>query len=524
MDIEQKEKTVADLKQLMSKAGYDESASEQFCTTVSDILQLIIDNPDEERSLKYKTVRHLDRIEFIIDASGNKIDPLADGKGAPERRLQNAVNSVLFNPETTVSVTYTPGWNHLIVKSPSKIGRSRILNDPMVKSMMAGAAAGVFCRAMPEGFRAAFLDELAVPVMTAVIELLKGIMGPVFFLFIIVSLASLGTIEEISKIGKIIFKRFVVIAVRTTLLTTAVALLFFPVLGGSDTSIDLSVIERILLIFCPADIITPFAECRIPQIIVLALVLSTALFMMGDHSKALTDALARIKDWGMELVFLLVKLIPLIPFISTMRIIATGHADVFINGWKYIAATYICYFLSIVIELIMVTAKCRVSISFIWSIIKQIIAMEFAAATVPATMGKLRGEMERQMGIEDSFSDLWHALSKNLLKPSTTISLVLASFFISDITGSSLDVTSLLTMIVSVILLSMASMGTITGTTIILETFNISTHMVGIFSTLEIFTGNAGAVFDTMYRMLEQLNTAYAAGMGYGYRTERKDN
>lgn len=135
MDTEQKEKILSECRELMSKSRYDESKTEQFCHIVSDILQEIIDNPGE-REIKYRITKRLDRIEFRIDASGDKIDPLADGRGAEERRFRNAVNSVLFNPDTSVEVSYTPGWNHLAVKSPSRIANSKLLSDSMVKAML----------------------------------------------------------------------------------------------------------------------------------------------------------------------------------------------------------------------------------------------------------------------------------------------------------------------------------------------------------------------------------------------------
>lgn len=98
MDIE-KETIINEWKTMMSKAKYDESKIEQFCHIAADIIQEIINHPEEQREFKYKLIKRLDRIEFRIDLSGDQIDPLADEKGAEERRIQNAVNSVLFNSE-----------------------------------------------------------------------------------------------------------------------------------------------------------------------------------------------------------------------------------------------------------------------------------------------------------------------------------------------------------------------------------------------------------------------------------------
>ena len=324
MDTEQKEKILEECRALMSKARYDETKIEQFCHIVSDILQEIIDDPDEQREIKYRITKRIDRIEFRIDASGDKIDPLTDGSGADERRFHNAVNSVLFNPETSVEVAYTPGWNHLVVKSPSRIANSKLLNEPMVQAMLLGIVAGIFVRFLPDATRGVFLDGIAAPIMSTLISLLMGVMGPVFFLFIIVSVSSLGSMEELSKVGKVILKRFVLISLWVALLTTAVALFFFPVFGKGGTSVDIASIEGALLDVLPKNLISPFAEGNIPQIILLGLVFGNGLLMIGDSGKSVREALLKVKEWVMGVMMLMMKVLPLVPFISTMMIIANG--------------------------------------------------------------------------------------------------------------------------------------------------------------------------------------------------------
>ena len=513
MDTKQKDNILTECLSVMSKAGYDESKTEQFCHIVSDILQEIIDHPDPQREVKCRITKRIDRIEFRIDVSGDRIDPLTEGKGAEERSFQNALNAVLFNPETSISVSYTKGWNRLVVKSPSRIANSRLLNEPMVKAMLLGAAAGFLIRLLPEETRSLLLDGIAAPIMGTVINLLMGIMGPVFFLFIIVSVSSFGSVEELGRIGKVIIKRFVIITVWIALLATATALVFFPVFGKGNTVIDLPEIEQVLLGTLPKDFLSPFAECNIPQVILLAAVFGTALLMMGDAGKTIRDALIKIKEWVMGVMVLMMKILPLIPFISTMRITASSNAGIFLQGWKYIAAAYICFLVSILIEFIAVSARCRVRIVDLWKTIRQIVTMAFVTATPAATMQMSYEVSEKNMGIDPSFSDLWIPLSNNLLSPSRTVSLVLSVFFIADLTGVPADAAFLIIMLITAVQLSLASAGTIGGTTVILETLKMSSEQVGIFSAFEVFTRNAGAAYDIAYSMLDQLDAARETGM-----------
>ena len=511
MDTEQKERIITECRELMSKAGYEESKTEQFCDIVSDILQELIDNPDD-REIKYKITKRLDRIEFWIGASGDKIDPLSDGKGAENRRFRNAVNSVLFNPETSIEVAYTSGWNHLVVKSPSRIANSKLLSDSMVRAMLIGIVAGIICRILPDNISGIVLDQIAAPIMSTAISLLMGIMGPVFFLFIILSVSSLGSMEELSKSGKVIIRRFVLTGLWIALLTIVVAFFFFPVFGKNDTSFNIGEIEGALLSVLPKDLISPFAEGNIPQVILLGLIFGIGLVAIGDSGKPVRNALLKIKEWVMGVMMLMMKSLPVIPLISTMMIVANGKAAIFIQGWKYIAATYICYLLSTIIMFVTVSVRCKVSIRDLCRMLKQIALTAFITAIPPSTMMQTYAVSEKEMGIDSSFTDLWLSLAYNLLSPARTISLVLSVFFIADVSGMAVDITLMIIMLIIVVQMSLASTGTTAGATVTLETLKMSTDMVGLFSAFEIFTRNAGAAYDITYIMLEQLDAARETG------------
>ena len=512
MDTEQKERIISECKELMSKAKYDDSKIEQYCRVVSDILQDIIDDPDERREVKYRIVKRLDHIELKISISGKAIDPLSEGEGAEERRFYDTVNHVLFNPETSVSVSYKNGWNNVSIISPSRIANSKLLNEPMVKAMLLGIVAGVILRFLPEETSKVILDQVAAPVMSTIISLLMGIMGPVFFLFIIVSVSSIGSMEEFTKVGKVILRRFVLVSVWVALLTSAVALFFFPVFSKEAANIDLPAVESALLGIVPTDFITPFTEGNIPQVILLGLIFGIGLLMIGDSGKPIREALLKIKQWVMGVMVMMIKILPIIPFISTMMIIENGKTSLFIQGWKYIAATYICYLLSMLAVFITVSIRCRISVTELFRMLKQIALTAFVTAIPPATMQLSYEVSEKDMGIDKSFTDLWLSLSYNLLSPARTISLVLSVFFIADMTGMTVDVATMIIMLIMVVQLSLASSGTVAGTTTTLETLKMSTDMVGLFSAFEIFTRNAGAAVDIVYSMLEQLDAARETG------------
>lgn len=222
---------------------------------------------------------------------------MSEGTGAERRRRQNAVNRMLFNPETSVSVSYTPGWNHIVVKSPSRIANSKFVTVPMLRALPLGALAGVAVRFLPADLNGVVLNEMAMPLLFAILQLLMGIMGPVFFLYIVVAMGSIRSMEEMSGMAKVIAKRFVLSLLWVAVLTITVAAAFFnPVFGKSNVEISLPAIEGVLLNLLPTDIVTPFAEGNMPQIIMLSLICGAGLIMMGDGGEPVRDALSKAKE------------------------------------------------------------------------------------------------------------------------------------------------------------------------------------------------------------------------------------
>lgn len=138
--------------------------------------------------------------------------------------------------------------------------------------------------------------------------------------------------------------------------------------------------------------------------------------------------------------------------------------------------------------------------------------MAFVTATPAATMQMSYEVSERDFGIDSSLSEVWIPLSNNLLSPSRTISLVLSVLFIADMAGKTVDIPFIIIMIIAAVQLSLASTGTIAGTTVILETLKLPVDSLGIFSAFDVFTRNAGAALDIIYSLLDQLDAARETG------------
>lgn len=180
----------------------------------------------------------------------------------------------------------------------------------------------------------------------------------------------------------------------------------------------------------------------------------------------------------MAVMALMMKVMPLVPFLSTMLMVGSGNAQLFLQGWKYIVAAYVCYLLSMLIEFVVVSVRCKTNIRSLWGTLKQSVTTVFISGNKQAALATLFRVSKSDLHIDGAFADMWGSLSSNMLSPSRTISLVLSVFFVADITGFRVDTAVILIMLLTVVQLSLASTETVAGVTVLLETLEMPTDTV----------------------------------------------
>lgn len=109
----------------------------------------------------------------------------------------------------------------------------------MVQAVILGIIAGLVCQLLPPDLKSFVIDDLASPVLSTVMDLLGGIMGPIIFLSLVTSINLLDNLDEFNNLGIRIFKRFALIALFITLVVVAVSAVLFNTIRNYDADLDL---------------------------------------------------------------------------------------------------------------------------------------------------------------------------------------------------------------------------------------------------------------------------------------------
>ena len=99
-----------------------------------------------------------------------------------------------------------------------------------------------------------------------------------------------------------------------------------------------------------------------------------------------------------------------------------------------------------------------------------------------------------------------------MLWPSSSVQYTLAPLFVAMLTKTPVSASFLVVLIILSLEQALASPGMAAACTIIFSSLGIEVGYVGIFAAYSVFYRNAEAVFDVIYQMLEQIESASLLG------------
>jgi Na+/H+-dicarboxylate symporter len=92
-----------------------------------------------------------------------------------------------------------------------------------------------------------------------------------------------------------------------------------------------------LLDVIPTSIVDPFVNNDMPQLVVLGVLMGVSLVLLGDRVKGLATNLEQVKIWANEFMSIVLKLSPLVPFLSVFSWWAKGTSASLLwagNTWR----------------------------------------------------------------------------------------------------------------------------------------------------------------------------------------------
>ncbi|MFF9480942.1 dicarboxylate/amino acid:cation symporter [Streptomyces sp. NPDC014733] len=213
--------------------------------------------------------------------------------------------------------------------------RSRIPKIPFWVQILAGLVLGVLLGWVAKSGDVAWLKSTLEHVGDLFVQLLKLVVAPLVFFAILVSITNLRQVNNAARLATRTLLWFMVTSLIAVAIGLAIGLLTNPGAGTGLTPKDGQAPEHagswidFLTGIIPTDVITPFTELNVMQIVFMAAVAGIAALQLGEKA----DPVLKISRSGLELLqkalWWVIRLAP----IGTVGLIGNAIAA---YGWNLI--------------------------------------------------------------------------------------------------------------------------------------------------------------------------------------------
>ncbi len=475
--------------------------------SVEVILLDLMDKYGEEQNFTYAENNFLGKPYITITVEGEAFNPLEKDD---DEEFGNWSSALIQNSDYTPAYSYDRGVNTI------RINLSKKEVNPIIKLFVAIVAAVVFSllraiipKETIEFIRTNLLDSL----YNAFLGLMATIEIPLVFLSVSCGIIGIGDSTVFGKIGRKMVLRFIfVILFFTTIAGMIFSMLFLDLTGNGRAGISLKVGIDMLLDLIPKNLVEPIIQGNTMQIVLMAVVIGVALVVLGSKAKTLSDIISEGNRVIVYIAGLISKLLPFFIFIVILDMMWSGNIRIFINMWKPVAAFVVVVAILLVLMLITVSSKERVSARLLVKKMLPTFLIGFGTASSVAANGECSDSLHRTMGVNKRFVEFGQPVGGVVFMPSTSINFIVCAIYMASYYKVEVSV---LWFIIAIILCTFVAIatppvpgGAIAAYTIIFTQLGIPSDAVAIVVALDIIFDFVATACDGAFLQLELIRQA----------------
>ena len=330
------------------------------------------------------------------------------------------------------------------------------------------------------------------------IRLLKMIIVPLVFCSIVISIASLDSLENIGKIGGYTLLIYITTSLIAVLLSLSLAMYLEPGIGldlssisqASNTTVNQTMTDTILNMI-PDNPFASLASGNLIEIIIFAVLIGIILTRLQDESDLIKSFFTQANNVMMEMTVIIMKFAPIGVFCLTARTFGTLGFDVLLPLGKYISGVLLCLAIQFfIVYPVMLVLFTRLNpIRFFKKFISTTL-FAFSSASSTATI-PLNVKTLSEMGVSEKISSFTIPFGATINMDGGSILFAFAVIFISQALGMNISFSLLVTIIVTILLASIGTaavpMGGIATFTMVFESAGLPLSTLAIvFAPLQI--------------------------------------
>ena len=331
-------KGVGMIRSFLEKNGVRGKANTRTVLVSEEAMLELIQHTDPNSQLCISMKRSLGTITVEISAKGEEyqfgdrvITPPGELWAEPNSNAEKAIRDrILSYFSKSVKYRHKKGVNTLRLKAdlPTKAVTQTL--GSLILAILLGIILSI---AAPAQWNQMLNENLLIPIRTIFLNLLKMIAAPLVFFSLVSSVSQMGSMSELGRVGSKIIGIYLILTVIAVTIGIGVFYLVRPgstsltglvTTASSLPSQTFSTSLKDFIVGCfPSNILSPFLETNMLQLIVLAVFCGLAIGKTGKYSEKLSMMFEACNELFMKITMLIMHWLHVLIFCSILSLILT---------------------------------------------------------------------------------------------------------------------------------------------------------------------------------------------------------
>ena len=404
--------------------------------------------------------------DFFEETTSAKID-LEDMSAGTEEEIRSIL---LKNYEDKISYSHKNGANRIRIS----IARSRyqmliLTFTGMILGILFGL---IFSMALPENATIWLNEKILNSVTTVFMNALKIVIAPVVFFSIATSISGFGNMSDLGRVGVKTMGFYLMTSLIALGIGVGGYMLFqtgdpelathmtndVGAIASDMQSASTSILDTLIGIV-PNNLVKPFEEANMLQIIFLAIFCGLAVSLLGKKAQMISVFFENCNELFLKITSIFMKVIPLATFCSMCSMIINTGVKSFISLLSIVGVFVVCILMLMSVYLVLLLLICRVNpfrlLKKYFPTMVQVFSLCSSNACIPLNMNACRDAL----GVHPRVYSLTIPLGATINMDGSCVSMVVITLSFCSIFGVPINLEMILPLLVTVLLLSIGAPG-----------------------------------------------------------------
>lgn len=463
------------------------------CLSVETILLKWLESGMAGKSCKVYSKSWLGQYHIMLELAGDKIDPMEkvadDGADELSKYINNYVASTLINMKVEWGYKYIDNVNIVNITIPrSPMG---MLPKIGIAIALAFALGNLVINFTSPEAAASLSKDVVAPAFGAIMSLLKTTAVLMVFTSIIAGIANIGDMSTLKSIGGVFLKSNITSSVIFGAAFTVILCLMFDVVKVTDDA-DLNLFGTVYQLFLgiiPPDIVSPFAQGNTLQIVFIAVCVGLIIIVLRPNVPNVIKLATELNMITMYAIRCICQLVPLIIFLSFMRMVLNDEISAIISAWKMPVTAFALATLGNILVLLIASKRCGADVKKLFKNIFPLYLMGATTCSSTTCMPEAETVLCKKYGVENGLFAFAYPLGQMLNKGMNNIRFLIYVIGLAEIWHVQMGIGEIVTLAIVSILLSLTVPpipgGSMAMIAILLHQFGVPDEALAIAISME---------------------------------------